>query len=175
MRNYLALMIFSLFAVRASAQTDLAKELKIVKGQLQEQVQRNDYLKDALALREGPQELTVDDITIKLTSVYMKEGKVCVEGLVKYLGDGDQVIQFSDQDLVDPKGNLYKSYNAGPLNEPTGTLHIAHAVKDINYGFIIIFGEIKEKVPDITLLSLRLIGRGASGIPFNFKGVAVKW
>ncbi|MEJ5146007.1 hypothetical protein [Sphingobacterium sp. MYb388] len=175
MRNYLALMILSLFAVRASAQTDLVKELKIVKGQLQEQVQRNDYLKDALALREGAQELTADDITIKLTRVYMKESKVCVEGLVKYIGDGDQVIQFSDQDLVDPKGNLYKSYNAGPLNEPTGTLHIAHAIKDINYGFIVIFDEIKEKVPDISLLSLRLSGRGASGIPFNFKSVTVKW
>lgn len=175
MRNYLALMILSLFAVRASAQTDIAKELKIVKGQLQEQMQRNDYLKDALLLREGMQELTVENITIKLTRVYMKEGKVCVEGLVKYLGDGDQVIQFSDQDLIDPKGNLYKSYNAGPVNEPTGTLHIAHAVKDINYGFIIIFDEIKEKVPDISLLSLRLMGRGASGIPFNFKSVTVTW
>lgn len=175
MRNYLVFIILSLFAVRASAQSDTAKELKIVKGQLQEQMQRNDYLKDALALREGAQELTADDITIKLTRVYMKESKVCVEGLVKYIGDGDQVIQFSNQDLVDPKGNLYKSYNAGPLNEPTGTLHIAHAVKDINYGFIIIFDEIKEKVPDISLLSLRLIGRGASGIPFNFKGVPAKW
>lgn len=175
MKNYLTLLILSFIGLNASAQTDLAKELKIVKGQLQEQVQRNDYLKDALSLREGPQELTVDDITIKLTSVYMKEGKVCVEGLVKYVGDGDQVIQFSDQDLVDPKGNLYKSYNAGPLHEPTGTLHVAHAVKDINYGFIVIFDEIKEKVPDISLLSLRLIGRGASGIPFNFKSVAVKW
>lgn len=105
----------------------------------------------------------------------MNESKVCVEGLVKYIGDGDQVIQFSDQDLVDPKGNLYKSYNAGPLNEPTGTLHIAHAVKDINYGFIIIFDNIKEKTSDISLLSLRLSGRGASGIPFNFKSIAVKW
>ncbi|MEN5376521.1 hypothetical protein [Sphingobacterium kitahiroshimense] len=175
MKNYLALLILSLFALRASAQTDLAKELKVLKGQLQEQVQRNDYLKDALSLREGGQELTVDDITIKLTRVYMKEGKVCVEGLVKYIGDGDQVIQFSDQDLVDPKGNLYISYNAGPLNEPTGTLHIAHAVKDINYGFIVIFDNIKEKTPDISLLNLRLSGRGASGIPFNFKGVGVKW
>ncbi|MCW2262105.1 MULTISPECIES: hypothetical protein [Sphingobacterium] len=89
------------------------------------------------------------------------------------MGDGDQVIQFSDQDLVDPKGNLYKSYNAGPLNEPTGTLYVAHAVKDINYGFIVIFDEIKEKVPDISLLSLRLSGRGLAGIPFNFKSVPV--
>lgn len=58
MKNYLALLILSFFAVRASAQTDLAKELKIVKGQLQEQVQRNDYLKEALSLREGTQEIT---------------------------------------------------------------------------------------------------------------------
>ncbi|WP_400261912.1 hypothetical protein ACFX5U_20385 [Sphingobacterium sp. SG20118] len=95
--------------------------------------------------------------------------------MIKYKGDGEQSLQFSDQDLVDSKGNLYKSFNAVPPNDPTGTLHVPQAVKDIDYGFVTTFENIAEKLPNISLLTIRLFGNGAAGIPFNFKGVQVQW
>ncbi|WP_400261913.1 hypothetical protein ACFX5U_20390 [Sphingobacterium sp. SG20118] len=83
MKNYLTLFALSLITLSATAQTDVAEQLKNVKAQLEEQVQRNDYLKEALALREGIQELTVNDITIKLTRVFAKDGAIVVSGVDK--------------------------------------------------------------------------------------------
>lgn len=169
------MIVMTIITFSATAQTDLEQQVKSLKSQLEEQVKRNDYLKEALSLRTDKQEITTDDITITLTRVYAKEDKIHVEGLMKNIGIPDQLLQTYALNLIDPKGNQYKSHRLGLLNSPDEDFYVVQAVKDISYGFILTFENVVEKTPTISLLSIKLFGRGAEGIPFNFKAVEVEW
>lgn len=175
MNKYLIAIVMSIITFGAAAQNDLEQQVKTLKFQLEEQVKRNDYLKEALSLQTDKQEIATDDISIKLTRVYVKDDKIYIEGLIKNIGATDQLLQTYALILVDPKGNQYKSYRLGLLNAPDEDFYVGQAVKDISYGFILTFENIVEKIPNISLLSIKLFGRGAEGIPFNFKNVEVQW
>jgi len=98
-----------------------------------------------------------------------------VKGLITYLGEGDQSLQFATSNLIASSGGQYKSHSGGILNNLNDTFHVPHPEKDIAYGFMVKFEDIEEQIPTVSLLTLRLLGNGLRGIEFKFKGLEVAW
>jgi len=174
-------MLMLLCPMLVFAQDDSVQELKN-KVQALEQVvhqekERNIVLKSALDLRNQGPVITVENIKMRINKVYAdtKNQSLYIQGLVAYVGDEDQSLQFQTQDLVAPNGNQYQAHTAFVVNNPSSDFHVPHAERDIAYGFLIKFDSVEEQIPTISLLRLRLLGNGLRGIEFNFKGVDVEW
>ena len=177
MKKYYLFTLLFFIAFNGFAQTGLEQKIKNLETQLHEQSQRNEILKEALDLRSHAQELSVDGITISLTRVYADQasGKIFVEGLIKHTGGGTAKLQFGTQDLIDAKGNQYHSYTGLVPNDPSKTFSTPDAESGINYGFLLAFDKVAEKIPTASLLKLRVFGKLGRDIGFSFKGVDIQW
>lgn len=176
MKKYFFLIVFMFTVFLGSAQSDLEQKIKTLQSQLQEQTQRNDILKEALDLRSSGLEVNVDGITMTLTKVYadQENEKIFVQGLIKYEGEGTRRLQFSTSDLIAPNGDQLIAYTGLLPNEPSKTFAVSKAEDGINYGFLIVFDKVSQKIPTASLLKINLYARMGADVAFNFKGVEIQ-
>lgn len=157
---------------------ELKKEITNLQHQLSAEKEKTAYLKEALDLRSNGKEFIQDSISIKITAVEgnLNSKSITVKGLVTYLGNIKRNIQFPQQVLLDPKGNIFETFTAVQLNDLKKDIFIQDVEKDIPYGFAVIFKKIEEQFPTASLLRLQIYGNGgAPDHKFNFKGIDITW
>lgn len=169
---------FELSFAQKDQTEELKKEVTSLKQLLNLEKEKVTYLKGALDLRSNSIEIIQDSISIKITGVKgdLKNKTIAVKGLVTYLGNVKRNIQFPQQTLVDPEGNIYDTYTAVQSNDLKNGIFIQDVEKDIPYGFVVIFKKVEEKVPTASLIRLQIYGNaGAKEHKFNFKAIDIIW
>ncbi|MFD1771206.1 hypothetical protein [Sphingobacterium suaedae] len=174
------LLFFIALSLHAGAQTDvntLTSKIKQLEAQISEAQARTAVLKEALDLRSLGTEAAVDSMHMRVTHLYRDstDNSLYIKGLVTYLGNQDQALQFATSDLIAATGGQYQAHSAGVVNDLNKTFHVPHAEKNIPYGFMLKFKEVNEHIPTASLITLRLIGNGLRGIEFTYKGLDVAW
>ena len=171
--NFLSIVAF------AQKNTDqLNAEITALSKQLQAEKEKTAYFKKVLELRSVGTEITLDSVNIKIVEVRGKsaENLITIKGLITYLGQSKRNLQFSAQQLVDPKGNTLEAFTAVKSNDEKKTFRIEHAETGIPYSFTVQFMGANEKIPTLSLLRLQIFGKSmGSTVNYNFKGLDLTW
>lgn len=156
---------------------ELTQKVQQLEQVIKDQQERNQYLKQALALKNSGVEVKNENISIRITKIWgsVSEQRIYIQGLVSYQGSDDQSLQFDSHELVAPSGNQYVAYSAGLPNDQQTTFHVSRAEADIPYGFSIQVEDIKERVATLALVRLKLYGHSLEGPAFSFRGLDVDW
>ena len=174
----LCLFLINGFAFAQTNVESLKKEIATLSESLKSEQEKTAYLKEVLDIRSNGKEIIQDSISIKITEVKgdLKTKIISVKGLVTYLGNTNRNIQFHQQTLIDPKGNIFDTYTAVKANDLKESIFIQSPEKDIPYGFAVLFKKVDENFPTASLIRLQVYGfNGAPDHKFNFKGLDVIW
>lgn len=174
----LILLFISTIGYAQSSVESLKKEIQTLTESLKTEKEKTNYFKDLFNLRNKGTEIIADSISIKIIDVNGDSvGKtITVKGFITHLGNTKVNLQFSHQQLTEPKGNIYDSYTAFTINNPKKDLFIEDVEKDTPYGFVILFNDVLEKMPTASLIRLQVHGQATGQeIKFNFKGIDINW
>lgn len=160
------------------AQSDLEQKLRQLEVQVNEQMERNAQLKEALNLRERGKEIKQEEVSIRITSLQhdLENGELRAQGLITYHGSASRNLQFVEQQLVDPHGNTYETYKVVKPKEESQNIFLQKVTTDVPYAFLVKFEGMKDKVATLSLLRVQIYGdRPGSILNFDFKGLEVGW
>ena len=176
--KYLSFLMFVLFSFQGMAQTELSEKVQQLEAQVKEQAERNVILKGALDLRERGREMTKEEVTVRVTALQhdVESGELRVQGVITYHGAKSRNLQFVQQQVVDPEGNTYETYNVVKPKEESQKVFLQKVNTDIPYSFLVKFEGIKAKPATLSLLRIQIYGdRPGSVLNFDFKGLEVGW
>jgi len=147
--TYFIIKIDSLSEIVNQKEATIESNQKLI-NQLQTDVT---YYKEVLKLKNATLKTDYNDINIHINSVkgIKSQNKIIIEGLMENHGVVDK-FQTKNMELVDPKGNLYKSYRISYGGED----YLQRFERDIPIKLQIEFNDIIEYAPVYKALTLNI-------------------